>query len=146
MLLADGHGVFNPRNTGPVNLNLVGPNVTYHSTGLVMLDEGNLSFDGTGGGLSRMDLGNGIFLLNNGELYLNNLPTPTTLGQELVLLENIGSYPGSDTQFDNAPNGMVFGSDWKIEYRGTNIVLVAVSGCVQPSISITAPRQAGDFG
>lgn len=144
VLLADGHGAFNPRNSNAVNLTLVGPNVSYDSTGLVMFDEGNLTFDGTGGGVSTMNLGNGIFLLTNGKLYATNLPNPTVLGQEMVLLENIGSYPGADQQFDNAPDGTVYnvpcGGQWTLDYRPnvnpTNVVLVAT--VVPAAVNITS--------
>jgi hypothetical protein len=149
VLLADGHGAFNPRNTNAVNLTLVGPNVSYDSTGLVMFDEGNLTFDGTGGGLSTMNLGGGIFLLTNGKLYLTNLPTPTVLGQEIVLMKNIGSYPGADQQFDNAPNGTTYNlpcsGQWTLNYRPTvnptNVVLVA--SAVPASVTITSISVSG---
>ena len=64
VLMADGHGVFTPRNAGPVDINITGPNVSFKSVGLVMFDEGRLTFDGAGGGLSTMDLSGGQFLLN----------------------------------------------------------------------------------
>lgn len=124
VLLADGHGVFNPRNSGPVDLKLTGGNVSYTSTGLVMMQEGNLTFDGTGG-VSTMDLGGGQLLLNDGELYLVNLPSASVLGQTLVLLDNIGSFTGSDTQFDNAVDGTIYG-DWEIDYTGSQVRLVSV--------------------
>ena len=139
VLLADGHGAdFTPiygagnRNPNPVNLNLIGPSVNYHSVGLVMMQEGNLTFDGAGSGISTMDLGGGIFLINGGEFYVINPPTPAALGQEVVLMRNIGSHLVND-QFNNAPQGTVYsapcGGQWTLNYRpligATNIVLVA---------------------
>ncbi|QDT68788.1 hypothetical protein MalM25_17130 [Planctomycetes bacterium MalM25] len=126
VLLADGHGVFTPRNPAPVNLNLNGPNVSFSSVGLVMQDEGNLMFNGAGGGISTVDIGGDQFLLNNGELFLENLPAPTGFGDSLVLIDNIGSYTGSDMQFDNAPQGTAFG-DWTIDYSvASQVRLVAI--------------------
>ena len=139
VLLADGHGVFNPRNAGLVDFQLIGPNVVFNCNGLVMQDEGQLTFDGTGGGISTMHLGGGQLLLNNGKLFLNNLPTPGATGQTIVLMDNIGSYTGVDNQFDNAPNGTIYDAgsiDWQIQYQVTNIVLVSVPDCVAPSISV----------
>lgn len=125
VLMADGHGVFNPRNPGPVNFNIIGPGVTLSTGGLVMQDEGTLTFDGTGGGVSAMNLNGGIFLLNNGKLFLNNLPTPVGLGQTITLLDNMGASIGSDSQFDNAANGTLYGG-WQLDYTGTQIRLVSV--------------------
>jgi hypothetical protein len=125
VLLADGHGVFDPRNPGPVNLNITGPNVSFTSTGLVLMQEANLTFDGTGGGLSTLGLAGGQFLLSNGELFLNSLPSAMTLGQEIVLINDIGSYTGPDTEFDNAPEGTIFG-DWMLTYRPDQIALVSI--------------------
>jgi hypothetical protein len=147
VLLADGHGVFNPRNAGPVDLTLIGSNVVYNSTGLVAMKEANITFDGTGGGLSTMHLGGGIMLLDDAELYLSNLPTPTATNQTIVLFDNIGSFPGPDTQFINAVNGTIYAGgsfDWQLQYQGapaTNIVLVSVPGCVAPSISLQPVSQ-----
>ena len=137
VLLADGHGVFNPRNTNDVFLTLKGPNISYKSTGLVLQNEGKVTFDGVGGGISTMDFGGGQFLLNWGQLYLTNLPTVQSNGQQIVLMKNIGSYTGANTQFTNAPEDTVFGG-WQIKYQTTNIVLVAL-----PVIKITNTSVSG---
>lgn len=139
VLLADGHGVFNPRNAGLVDLKIIGPNVSFNSTGLVMQDEGQLTFDGQSVGISTMHLGGGQFLLNNGKLFLNNLPTPSGLNQTNILIDGIGSITGPDAQFDNAPNGTIYDAgsiDWQITYTSSNIFLVSVPDCVAPSISV----------
>lgn len=126
VLLADGHGVFNPRNPGPAELLISGPNVSFSSQGLVMMDEGTLSFDADGQGVSTLNLNNQQLLLNNGKLSLSNLPTPAAPGEVLVLLSNIGSYTGADLQFDNAPDGTRYGA-WELDYGVTGQVrLVAV--------------------
>lgn len=141
VLLADGHGVFDPRNTNDVFLTLVGPNVSYKSTGLVLQNEGKVTFDGTGGGISTMDFGGGQFLLNYGQLFLTNLPTVQSNGQQIVLMKNIGAYTGANTQFTNAPDGTVYANSWQLKYQGspaTNIVLVAL-----PVINITSTAVSG---
>jgi hypothetical protein len=137
VLMADGHGVFNPRNTNACHMNIIGPNVSYKSTGLILYNEGVLTFDGTGGGLSTMDFGGGQFLLSYGQLYLTNLPTVQSNGQQIVLMKNIGSYTGANTQFTNAPDGTIYGG-WQLKYQGTNIVLVAL-----PVIKITSTSVSG---
>jgi nitrogen fixation protein len=137
VLLADGHGVFTPRNTNSIYLNITGPNVSYKSTGLVLQNEGKVTFDGVGGGISTMDFGGGQFLLNYGQLFLTNLPTVQSNGQQIVLMKNIGSYTGANTQFTNAPDGTVFGG-WQLKYQGTNIALVAL-----PIIKITNTTVSG---
>ncbi len=144
VLLADGHGVFNPRNAGLVDLQLLGSNVVFNCTGLVMQDEGQLTFDAQSVGVSIMHLGGGQFLLNNGKLFLNNLPAATATNQTIVLMDNIGSYTGSDSQFGNAPDGTVYSGgsfSWMIKYQGTNIILTSVPLCVAPSISIQPQSQ-----
>jgi hypothetical protein len=144
VLLADGHGVFNPRNAGLVDLKIIGSNVVFNANGIVMMDEGQLTFDAQSVGVSTMHMGGGIFLLNNGKLFLNNLPAATATNQTIVLMDNIGSYVGSDSQFDNAPDGTVYpgGSfSWSIKYQGTNIILKSVPQCVAPSISIQPVSQ-----
>lgn len=146
VLLADGHDGFNPPNTNVVYLSLVGPNVSYKSTGLVLKSEGRLVFDGTGGGISPMDLGGGQFLLNGGQLFLTNLPTVQSNGQQIVLLKNIGAYTGTDTQFTNAPDGTIYPaathiSGWRLQYQGspaTNIVLTAL-----PLVNVTGTTVGG---
>ena len=90
-----------------------------------MKDIANLTFDGSGGGLSTMDLNGGIFLLNNGELFLNNLPTPGYLGQTITLIDNIGSVVGADSQFDNALDGTLYGG-WELDYTGSQVRLFSV--------------------
>ena len=147
VLLADGHGAFNPRNPGPVDLKLIGSNVVYNSTGLVAMKEANITFDGTGGGLSTMHLGGGILLLDDAEIFFANLPIPAATNQTIVLIDQIGSYPGPDTQFFNAADGTIYDAgsiDWQLRYLGspaTNIVLVSVPDCVAPSISIQPQSQ-----
>ncbi|MFO1476023.1 MAG: immunoglobulin domain-containing protein [Verrucomicrobiota bacterium] len=144
VLLADGHGVFNPPNSGPVDLKIIGTNVTFNSSGLVVRTYGSVTFDGQGVGVSTLHLGNGILLLQNASLVLNNLPNATATNQTLVLMDQIGSYPGPDVQFANAPDGSVFdgGSfSWQIKYQGTNIVLVSAPLCVAPSISFQPQSQ-----
>jgi len=141
VLLADGHGVFSPRNTNDVFLTLVGPNVSYKSTGLVLQNEGKVTFDGAGGGLSTMDFSGGQFLLNYGQLFLTNLPTVQSNGQQIVLMKNIGAYTGANTQFTNAPDGTIYAGSWQLKYQGspaTNIVLVAL-----PVINITSTTVSG---
>ncbi len=144
VLLADGHGVFSPPNSGPVDLKIIGTNVTFNSQGLVVRTYGNLTFDAQGVGVSTMHLNNGIMLLQSATLYLNNLPAATATNQTLVLIDQIGSYPGPDTQFANAPGGSVYNAgtlSWQIKYQGTNIVLVSVPACVAPVISIQPQSQ-----
>lgn len=144
VLLADGHGVFSPPNSGPVDLKIIGTNVTFNSQGLVVRTYGNLTFDAQGVGVSTMHLNNGIMLLQSATLYLNNLPAATALNQTLVLIDQIGSYPGPDTQFANAPGGSVYSAgtlSWQLKYQGTNIVLVSVPACVAPSIAIQPQPQ-----
>jgi len=141
VLLADGHGVFNPRNTNDVFLTLVGPNVSYKSQGLVMWNEGKLTFNGMGGGVSTMDLQGGQFLLTYGQLFLTNLPTVQSNGQQIVLMKNIGAYTGANTYFTNAPDGTIYAPGWQLKYQGspaTNIVLVAL-----PIINITSTTVSG---
>jgi hypothetical protein len=137
VLMADGHGAFTPRNTNACYMNITGPNVSYKSTGLVLWPEANLTFNGTGGGISTLDFGGGQFLLNGGNLFLTNLPTVQSNGQQIVLMKNIGSYTGTYTQFPNAPNGTVFGG-WQLQYLTTNIVLAAL-----PIIKITHTSVSG---
>jgi hypothetical protein len=144
VLLADGHGVFTPPNSGPVDLKIIGTNVTFNSQGLVVRTYGNLTFDAQGVGVSTMHLNNGIMLLQSATLYLNNLPAATALNQTLVLIDQIGSYPGPDTQFANAPAGSVYSAgtySWQLKYQGTNIVLVSVPSCVAPTIGIQPQTQ-----
>lgn len=125
VLLADGHGVVNNVN-GTADLNIVGPNVSFLADGLVMQPNGNLTFNGIGGGISTVDIGSGQFLLNSGELFLDNLPAPAAFGETLVLIDNIGPFTGEDTQFDNAPQGTAFGP-WLIDYSvASQVRLVAV--------------------
>lgn len=137
VLMADGHGVFNPRNTNACYMNIIGPNVSYKSGGLVLWPEAHLTFDGTGGGFSTMDFGGGQFLLNGGSLFLTNLPTVQSNGQQIVLMKNIGAYTGTYNQFTNAPDGTVFGG-WQIKYQTTNVVLVAL-----PVVKITNTTVSG---
>jgi hypothetical protein len=143
VLMADGHGVFNPRNSGPVDLKVNGPNVNFTSQGLVMQDEANLTFNGAGGGISSIDLSGQQFLLNNGELFLNNLPAPAVPGEVLVLLDNIGSYTGVDSQFDNAPDGAVFNGVWTIDYTASQVRLVNVP---EPSVFAMIALLVGVIG
>ncbi|HSU54398.1 MAG TPA: hypothetical protein VLT36_10090, partial [Candidatus Dormibacteraeota bacterium] len=150
VLLADGHGAdFTPiygagnRNPNPASMNVIGPGVVYDSVGLVMMQEGNLTFNGAGGGFSTMNLGGGIFLINGGKLYVTNAPSPASSGQEIVLMRNIGTHNGANDQFTNSPNGTVYntvgGGQWTLTYRppigATNIVLVATA--VPAPITIT---------
>ena len=107
------------------DLNLTGPNVTADTQGLVMKAISNLTFDGTGGGVSTLDLNSGIFLLDNGELFLNNLPVPSFAGETITLIDNIGTFNGPDSEFDNAPDGTTFGP-WEIDYTGTQVNLVSL--------------------
>ena len=137
VLLADGHGVFNPRNPGPVDLNINGPNVSFSSVGLVMQDEANLSFNGAGGGISTVDIGGDQLLLNNGELFLSNLPAPSGPADTIVLIDNIGSYTGIDTQFDNALQGTAFGP-WEIDYSVPSQVRLVVTAIPEPSSMLIA--------
>jgi hypothetical protein len=107
------------------DFNIKGPNVSVTTNGLVMKSLGNLTFDGIGGGLSTLDLTSGIWLLDDAELYLSNLPLPSFAGQVLTLIDNIGSQVGPDAEFNNAPNGSTYGP-WVLDYTGTQVNLVAV--------------------
>jgi len=106
------------------DLNITGGNVSFQADGLVMKSIANITFNGTGG-ISSMDLNGGQFLLNDGELYLESLPSASLVGETIALIENIGSFTGLDTEFDNAPDGTVVG-DWEVDYTGSGVNLVAV--------------------
>jgi hypothetical protein len=107
------------------DFNIQGPGITLDTVGIVMKSIANLTFDGTGGGLSTLDLNGGIFLLDNGELFLNNLPTPSFFGQTITLIDNMGAVVGPDAQFDNAVDGTLYGG-WEIDYTGPQVRLVSV--------------------
>jgi hypothetical protein len=107
------------------DLNINGPNVGFTGNGLVMKDIANLTFDGAGGGVSTMNLGGGIWLLDSAQLFLNNLPSASFLGETLTLIDNIGSQVGPDAEFANAPDGTVYG-DWELDYTGAQVNLVSL--------------------
>lgn len=114
VLLADGHAAVG--NTNPVNFSVTGPDVSVDADGFVIQANGNVNFDGTGGGVSTIDLNGGQFALNDGELFLSNLPSPTSSTDILVLIDNIGAVTGSDAEFDNAPDGLIVDGVWEVDY------------------------------
>lgn len=106
------------------DLTLEGGNISFNSTGLVIRQKGNLTFDGQGGGLSTIHLNTGELLLDGASLFLDNLPEPLFLGMEIVLIDGIGTY-SNEAVFANAADGALFG-DYVLNYRATDIVLTAV--------------------
>jgi MYXO-CTERM domain-containing protein len=121
VLLSDSAAAFSAAIES--RLSLTGPSVNYLSNGLVVRSKGNIDFDGSGGGISTMFIGSEQLLLDDGRLNLFNLPTPMSMGQEITLIANIGSYTGQ-SQFQNAPDGTNY-SGWELDYRSNSIVLVS---------------------
>jgi hypothetical protein len=71
------------------------------------------------------------------------LPATAFPGEILVLIDNIGSYTGADTQFDNALDGTVFNGAWTIDYTASQVRLVNVP---EPSALSVAVLLGGVLG